>query len=79
LEQLSAISEQSPADYFDLDALNTLLEYNREDVMNLQVLKDRLLTLQHSQQQAPVRLKTRSSRPFSLTVIPLSEIVNSGL
>jgi len=30
-------------DYFDLDALDTLLEYNREDVVNLKVLKDRLL------------------------------------
>ena len=27
---------------FDLEALNTLLEYNREDVLNLRVLKDRL-------------------------------------
>ena len=31
------------ADYFDLDALNTLLEYNKEDVMNLKTLKERLL------------------------------------
>ncbi len=30
-------------DYFDLDALATLLEYNREDVENLKVLKDILL------------------------------------
>jgi len=30
-------------DYFDLDALNTLLEYNKEDVLNLKVLKERLL------------------------------------
>lgn len=29
-------------DYFDLDALNTLLEYNREDVLNLKILKERL-------------------------------------
>ena len=28
---------------FDLDALNTLLEYNKEDVLNLRVLKERLL------------------------------------
>ena len=28
---------------FDLDALNTLLEYNKEDVINLKTLKDRLL------------------------------------
>jgi len=28
---------------FDLDALNTLLEYNKEDVVNLKVLKERLL------------------------------------
>ena len=28
---------------FDLDALNKLLEYNREDVVNLRVLRDRLL------------------------------------
>ena len=28
---------------FDLYALNTLLEYNREDVLNLKVLKERLL------------------------------------
>ena len=28
---------------FDLDALNTLLEYNKEDVLNLKVLKERLL------------------------------------
>jgi len=30
-------------DSFDLDALNTLLEYNKEDVVNLKVLKERLL------------------------------------
>ncbi len=30
-------------DSFDLDALNKLLEYNREDVVNLRVLRDRLL------------------------------------
>jgi hypothetical protein len=30
-------------DSFDLDALNTLLEYNREDVVNLKTLKDILL------------------------------------
>ncbi len=30
-------------DYFDLDALNLLLEYNKEDVVNLRTLKDRLL------------------------------------
>ena len=30
-------------DSFDLDALNTLLEYNREDVVNLKVLKEWLL------------------------------------
>jgi len=30
-------------DYFDLDALDTLLEYNREDVLNLKALKERLL------------------------------------
>ncbi|MFC1944485.1 ribonuclease H-like domain-containing protein [Chloroflexota bacterium] len=29
--------------YYDLDALNTLLEYNKEDVLNLKVLKERLL------------------------------------
>jgi len=28
---------------FDLDALNTLLEYNKEDVLNLKALKERLL------------------------------------
>lgn len=32
-------------DAFDLDALNSLLEYNREDVMNLKALKERLSTL----------------------------------
>jgi len=31
-------------DYFDLDALNTLLEYNKEDVLNLKVLKERLIS-----------------------------------
>ena len=30
-------------DSFDLDALNTLLEYNKEDVVNLKTLKDILL------------------------------------
>ena len=30
-------------DYFDLDALKTLLKYNREDVLNLKVLKEKLL------------------------------------
>ena len=30
-------------DSFDLDALNTLLEYNKEDVINLKVLKEMLL------------------------------------
>lgn len=30
-------------DSFDLDALNTLLEYNKEDVINLKTLKERLL------------------------------------
>ena len=30
-------------DYFDLDALATLLEYNKEDVLNLKILKERLL------------------------------------
>jgi uncharacterized protein YprB with RNaseH-like and TPR domain len=30
-------------DTFDLDALNTLLEYNREDVVNLKTLRDMLL------------------------------------
>ena len=30
-------------DSFDLDALNTLLEYNKEDVFNLKTLKERLL------------------------------------
>ena len=29
-------------DAFDLDALNTLLEYNKEDVLNLKVLRDKL-------------------------------------
>jgi uncharacterized protein YprB with RNaseH-like and TPR domain len=27
---------------FDLDALNTLLEYNKEDVLNLKILKEKL-------------------------------------
>jgi len=31
-------------DSFDLDALNTLLEYNKEDVVNLKSLKDKLVT-----------------------------------
>ena len=30
-------------DSFDLDALKTLLEYNKEDVFNLKVLKERLI------------------------------------
>jgi uncharacterized protein YprB with RNaseH-like and TPR domain len=30
-------------DGFDLDALNTLLEYNKEDVLNMKVLKESLL------------------------------------
>jgi uncharacterized protein YprB with RNaseH-like and TPR domain len=30
-------------DYFDLEALEKLLAYNREDVVNLKVLRDRLL------------------------------------
>jgi len=30
-------------DYFDLEALNRLLEYNKEDVVNLKTLKARLL------------------------------------
>ena len=30
-------------DAFDLDALNTLLEYNKEDVLNLKILKETLL------------------------------------
>jgi len=30
-------------DYFDLDALNLLLEYNKEDVVNLKTLKEKLL------------------------------------
>ena len=30
-------------DAFDLDALNKLLEYNKEDVLNLKILKDMLL------------------------------------
>ncbi len=30
-------------DSFDLEALNKLLEYNKEDVVNLRILRDRLL------------------------------------
>ena len=30
-------------DYFDLDTLDTLLEYDKEDVLNLKFLKERLL------------------------------------
>ena len=30
-------------DSFDLDALNTLLDYNKEDVLNLKTLRERLL------------------------------------
>jgi hypothetical protein len=30
-------------DSFDLDALNTLLQYNKEDVVNLRALKERLI------------------------------------
>jgi uncharacterized protein YprB with RNaseH-like and TPR domain len=30
-------------DTFDLDALNKLCEYNKEDVVNLKVLRDMLL------------------------------------
>lgn len=30
-------------DYFDLDALDRLLEYNKEDVINLKALKEKLL------------------------------------
>ena len=30
-------------DSYDLDALATLLEYNKEDVLNLKVLKERFL------------------------------------
>lgn len=33
-------------DYFDLDALNTLLEYNKEDVLNLKTLKKKLINFQ---------------------------------
>ena len=29
-------------DAFDLDALNTLLQYNKEDVINLKILKEKL-------------------------------------
>ena len=31
---------------YDEDALNTLLEYNKEDVLNLKVLKERLLKVE---------------------------------
>jgi len=31
-------------DSFDLDALRTLLEYNKEDVVNLRILKERLFS-----------------------------------
>lgn len=34
-------------EYGDLDALATLLEYNKEDVVNLKVLKERLGLVQH--------------------------------
>ncbi len=30
-------------DYYDLDALATLLEYNKEDVVNLGILREMLL------------------------------------
>jgi len=30
-------------DYFDLDALNTLLQYNKEDVLNLRVIKEKII------------------------------------
>jgi uncharacterized protein YprB with RNaseH-like and TPR domain len=29
-------------DAFDLEALNTLLQYNKEDVLNLKILKDKI-------------------------------------
>ena len=32
-------------DYFDEDALKTLLAYNREDIVNLKILKEKLLPL----------------------------------
>jgi uncharacterized protein YprB with RNaseH-like and TPR domain len=32
-------------DYFDLDALNLLLEYNKEDVLNLKTLKEILVAI----------------------------------
>jgi uncharacterized protein YprB with RNaseH-like and TPR domain len=32
-------------DSFDLEALNTLLEYNKEDVLNLKTLKEHLINL----------------------------------
>ncbi len=32
-------------DSFDLDALNQLLEYNKEDVVNLRLLKEKLLNI----------------------------------
>lgn len=35
-------------DSFDLDALNLLLEYNKEDVLNLKCLKERLLTSEYN-------------------------------
>ncbi len=31
-------------DYFDLDALATLLGYNKEDVLNIKILREKLLT-----------------------------------
>ena len=31
---------------FDLDALNLLLAYNKEDIINLKILKDKLPSLQ---------------------------------
>lgn len=41
-------------DYFDLDALNLLLEYNKEDVLNLKCLKERLLT---TEDDLPARIQ----------------------
>ncbi len=32
-------------DYFDLEALSTLLEYNKEDVINLRTLREKLLNI----------------------------------
>ena len=32
-------------DYLDFEALNRLLEYNREDIVNLRTLKDRLISM----------------------------------